>query len=374
MNSLNDKLEERKRNNRFRVLKVNTGDVDFYSNDYLGFAQDGSLIALAEKILSTAGKTPVTGSTGSRLISGNFSYTEQLEKSIAQFHRSETALIFNSGYDANLGLISSVAGKEDTFIYDQLCHASIIDGMRLSLASRVKFEHNNLSDLESKLSRSKGNIFVITESAFSMDGDFSPLMEINELCKKYRAHLIVDEAHATGVFENEGRGLVNEFGIEKDIFARIHTFGKALGCHGAVVLGSSVLKYYLINHARSFIYTTALPLHSLAYIGAAYELLPHSGDKRRRLFENMELFSTLTGQSLSSPIAAIFPGTPEKTKALADLLNKEKIMVKAILPPTVPEGSERIRICLHAFNTKKEIEHLVSLIEHEKVHYSGNSH
>lgn len=374
MNSLKDKLEERKRNDRFRVLKVNPGDIDFYSNDYLGFAHDGVLIASSEMILSRLGAVPVTGATGSRLISGNFPYTEQLEKSISQFHRSEAALIFNSGYDANLGLISSVAGKEDTFVYDQLCHASIIDGMRLSPANRIKFEHNNLSDLEAKLSRSKGAVFVITESVFSMDGDLSPLKEISELCKRYNAQLIVDEAHSSGIFEKEGRGIVCELGLEEAVFARVHTFGKALGCHGAAVLGSSLLKDFLINHARSFIYTTALPLHSLAFIGAAYELLPHAGERRKKLFENMALFSKLTGHSLSSPIAAIFPDSTEKTKALADVLNKEKIMVKAILPPTVPQGGERIRICLHAFNTTDEIEHLLSLIEHETIHYSGNSH
>ena len=196
---------------------------------------------------------------------------------LADFHKAESGLIFNSGYDANLGLFSCIAKKEDTLICDELIHASIIDGCRLSYANRFRFAHNDVEDLEDKLRRSKGNIFVAVESVYSMDGDMAPLKEIAAVCKKYNASLIVDEAHATGLFGDQGRGLVSQHGLEQEVFARVHTFGKALGCHGAVILGSETLRNYLVNFARSFIFTTALPVHSLIAVKCAYEMLMAEG-------------------------------------------------------------------------------------------------
>ena len=264
-------LEQRKTASLYRSLQVNEGLIDFCSNDYLSFARCEKL---KERVKSYTDEiNPLTGSTGSRSISGNTAFAEQLEKIVAAFHQAEAGLIFNSGYDANIGLFSCLAKKEDTLICDELIHASIIDGCRLSYASRFRFAHNDLEDLESKLQRSKGNIFVAVESIYSMDGDMAPLKEIAAVCKKYNANLVVDEAHATGLFGKQGRGLVSQHGLEDEVFARVHTFGKALGCHGAVILGSETLRNYLVNFARSFIFTTALPMHSLIAVKCAYEFL-----------------------------------------------------------------------------------------------------
>ena len=161
-------------------------------------------------------------------------------------------MIFNSGYQANIGLFAAVAQKGDTIISDELIHASMIDGIRLSYASRLRFKHNDIKDLEKQLKKAKGNIFIGIESVYSMDGNLAPLTKMARLAKKYKAHLIVDEAHATGVFGKQGSGLVCALGLEDQVFARMHTFGKALGCHGAIVLGSEILKKYLVNFARPF--------------------------------------------------------------------------------------------------------------------------
>jgi 8-amino-7-oxononanoate synthase len=257
---LQRKLLERKQQDAFRQLKLNDGMVDFCSNDYLGLA----------KQLSTEHDHWAMGSTGSRLLAGNYELIENVEEKIAQFHQSETALIFNSGYDANVGLLSSVPQRGDIVIYDSLAHASIRDGIRLSFAQSFSFAHNDMDDLARRLQSASGNIFVVTESVFSMDGDMCPLIRLVELCEKYSAHLIIDEAHATGVVGYNGEGLVQELQVQDRIFARVHTFGKACGCHGAAVLGSQQLRDFLINFARSFIYTTALSPHAVAVIEKSY--------------------------------------------------------------------------------------------------------
>ncbi|MEO6219730.1 MAG: aminotransferase class I/II-fold pyridoxal phosphate-dependent enzyme, partial [Ginsengibacter sp.] len=247
-NFLIKKLEERRQENSFRRLVVNKSKIDFCSNDYLGIVKN--------KLLHTSNNNSLPyGSTGSRLLSGNYELTEQTENFIASFHKADAGLIFNSGYDANIGLIASVAQRGDAIIYDHLSHASIRDGVRLSFANAFSFLHNDMHDLEKKLitiAASSQNIFVVTESVFSMDGDMAPLEKISSLCKKYNASLIIDEAHATGVIGEMGEGLVQKMHLEQDCLARIHTFGKACGSHGAIVLGSENLKTYLINFARPF--------------------------------------------------------------------------------------------------------------------------
>lgn len=345
MNSiLNSKLEKRKETNSLRFLK-HSSLIDFCSNDYLGFAKKEWTHSCSEN-----------GSGGSRLISGHSPIFEKVESQIASFHNSESSLIFNSGYDANLGLFSSVPSKDDTVIYDEYCHASIRDGLRLGLARSYSFLHNNMSSLEEKLKRAKGNIFVVVESIYSMDGDAAPLKEIEKLCTKYNANLIVDEAHATGVFGKNGEGLSVQEGI--NTFARIFTFGKALGCHGAAICGSEILKQYLINFARSFIYTTALPKHSISNISFAYSSLKETKE-REKLFNNITLFKSLINNefliSSNSPIQSIIIGGNLKTKDIAEKLQSEGFDIRPILHPTVPKGSERIRICIHSFNTKEEI-------------------
>jgi 8-amino-7-oxononanoate synthase len=227
---------------------------------------------------------------------------------------------------------------------------------------------NNLNSLTEKLNNAKGNIFIVTESVFSMDGDIAPLKEISALAKKSNAHLIVDEAHTLGVIGDDGLGLVQQLGLEKEVFARIHTFGKALGCHGAIILGSKVLRSYLINFARSFIYTTALPFHSLATIKMAYQSLKE-GLNIQDLQSNISYFNSIKNncsnqfiESHSAIQSLIITGNNE-CKNLSNKLLDKGFDVKAILSPTVAEGKERLRICLHAYNTKNEIEQLLEAIK-----------
>ncbi|MFA6946589.1 MAG: pyridoxal phosphate-dependent aminotransferase family protein, partial [Pedobacter sp.] len=243
---ISETLEQRRLNNSLRSLKQENDLTDFCSNDYLGFSRSGELKLLFEKELKNFPEYHL-GSTGSRLLAGNDSFTEDLEQEIAVFHDAESALLYNSGYDANIGLFASLPQRGDTIISDEFIHASIIDGIRLSHATRFVFKHNDLTGLEQKLKLSKGRKFIAVESVYSMDGDEAPLKEITKLAKQYHAALIVDEAHATGIFGEYGRGLVHELGLCGDVFARVITFGKGLGTHGAVILGSSQLRPYLIN-------------------------------------------------------------------------------------------------------------------------------
>jgi 8-amino-7-oxononanoate synthase len=365
---LKDKLAQRIQNNSLRVLKNrDISLIDFSSNDYLGFARNAELKAKINEELEKY-LDYFLGATGSRLLSGNLAYVEDLENEITETHHAEAGLIFNSGYDANVGLLSSIAQRGDTLICDELLHASLIDGARLSNANRFIFKHNNLNSLTEKLNNAKGNIFIVTESVFSMDGDIAPLKEISALAKKSNAHLIVDEAHTLGVIGDDGLGLVQQLGLEKEVFARIHTFGKALGCHGAIILGSKVLRSYLINFARSFIYTTALPFHSLATIKMAYQSLKE-GLNIQDLQSNISYFNSIKNncsnqfiESHSAIQSLIITGNNE-CKNLSNKLLDKGFDVKAILSPTVAEGKERLRICLHAYNTKNEIEQLLEAIK-----------
>jgi 8-amino-7-oxononanoate synthase len=358
------KLEERKAANAFRQLKSSSLTTDFCSNDYLGIVRNDLLFKGKDHAFDEVKWKH--GSTGSRLLSGNYALIEQTEQQIAAFHLAEAALIFNSGYDANLGLLSCIAKREDTILYDFLSHASIRDGIRLSLASSFSFIHNDTADLEKKLKNAKGKIFVVTESVFSMDGDVAPLKEISALCAQYDASLIVDEAHATGVIGESGEGLVQLLGLQADCFARIHTFGKACGVHGAVILGSKQLKDYLVNFSRAFIYTTALPESSVAAIAASYDLFPLLNEERKHLDFLIRHFTEapLPMQKLhsSTPIqGVILPGN-ENAKSAASLLQQNNMDVRAILYPTVPRGEERLRIVLHAFNTVDEVAFLINTL------------
>jgi 8-amino-7-oxononanoate synthase len=355
---LDKKLNERKQQNAFRTLRLTEAKIDFCSNDYLGIVKNNLLQP------QTADCQLRTGSTGSRLLSGNYKLIEETEKEIATFHQSETALIFNSGYDANVGLLSSVTQRGDTILYDHLSHASIRDGIRLSFAESFSFAHSDLGDLDKKLNHAKGNIFVVTESVFSMDGDFCPLQQLVQLCKKYHAHLIVDEAHATGVVGERGEGLVQHLQLQNEIFTRVHTFGKACGCHGAAVLGSQRLKDHLINFARSFIYSTALPEHAAAMIKKSYETFRYLVDERKHLQHLINLFqsSKISYEKLSSstPIQIVIVPGNDAIKNLSQRLQEKSFDVRPILYPTVPKGKERLRIVLHAFNTDTEVQQLIA--------------
>ena len=356
---IRNKLSNREEQSSLRSLSDNSNLIDFCSNDYLGFA----------KTLPCK-KSTKQGATGSRLISGNSSQFESLEQKIAKFHNAEAGLIFNSGYDANIGLFSCIADKGDTIIYDQYIHASIRDGIRLSNARSFSFEHNNIDGLEKKLQQASGHILVAIESVYSMDGDKAPLEKIVAVCEKYKADIILDEAHATGVLGKNGAGLAQSLNLESKIFARVHTFGKAMGCHGAIVLGSDDLRQYLINFARSFIYTTALSEHNLNAIQSAYEKLNGAEEIIGQLHDNIGLFQSLLSKNLqsklipsTSPIQGILvPGNKNAKKAEVELQAKG-LDIRAILHPTVQKGAERIRICIHSFNTKEEIKMCVECIE-----------
>lgn len=359
-NYIQNKLEEREQKGALRNLKVQTNLIDFSSNDFFGLARNQNLISeTLERYNSLPDK--FNGATGSRLISGNKNYHEDLEKRLAEIHKSESALIFNSGYNANLGILSSLPQKNDTIILDEKVHASIKDGARLSFAKKLNFKHNDAENLDKKLSKSEGEKYVIVESLYSMDGDFCNIDEVLKVCEKHSAKLIVDEAHTTGVFAN-GAGWCVEKGIEDKVFARVVTFGKALGCFGAAVLGSDNLSEYLINFARSFIYTTALPLYNLVCIESSFDYIINHSELKSQLDENVNLFRTLTTNSTNSYIQSVQYNKVNLVKEKETTLLANGFDVKAILSPTVLEGTERLRVCLHSFNSENQIKKLLKLV------------
>jgi 8-amino-7-oxononanoate synthase len=353
------KLKKRIDDNAYRSLVDFTGKrkngeywIDFFSNDYLGLARVDF-----DELHSN-------GATGSRLISGNTGYTQQLEKKLAFFLNQPAGLIFNSGFDANLGIFSSIPQRGDTIIYDELCHASIRDGIRLSFANSFAFKHNDLEHLKQRLKQAKGNVYVTIESIYSMDGDEALLTEIVQLCQIYNAFLIVDEAHSAGLYGEKGKGLVNKYGLDDKIFIKLITFGKAYGSHGAIVLSQQRVIEFLINFARSFIYTTALPKHSLKRIEQVVELSKIMDNVRLNLFNLIAYFKQKAREQKIqliesySPIQSIVISGNDNVKLVEKHLQKHGFAVKAILSPTVPKGKERIRICLHAHNMKNDIDKL----------------
>lgn len=372
--NLSDKLESRIANNALRQLPSSIDLVDFASNDYLGFSKSESVFDTTHQFLLDR-NIKNNGATGSRLLSGNHKLYKETEDFIAKFHQSETALIFNSGYDANVGFFSSVPQKGDLILFDELCHASIRDGIKLSNAKSYKFQHNDFEDLERLILRNQDAIiYIVTESVFSMDGDTPNLEDLVRVSDQYNCYLVIDEAHALGVFGSPeasgGEGLVQMLGLQDHVFARIMTFGKGLGCHGAAVLGSSELKAYLVNFARSFIYTTGLSLHSVATILVAYQFLNKNQESIRALKNNISHFNKMKNSFSLKPIfvrsksaiqSAIIPGN-EHVKSIASQFQEKGFDVKAILSPTVPEGQERLRFCLHSFNSPEEISEVLTLL------------
>ncbi|ASZ13749.1 8-amino-7-oxononanoate synthase [Chitinophaga pendula] len=365
-NFLQLRLDGRREQEAFRTLRLPVvGMVDFCSNDYLGMARSAAMQEAVHGLLQE--RPHLQGSTGSRLLAGNYGWIEEAEVMLAAFHAAPAGLLYNSGYDANLGLFSAVPQKGDTILYDQLIHASIRDGMRLSYAQSFSFQHNDPADLRKKLGRATGHVFVAVESVYSMDGDKAPLAEIAAVCGEMGAHLIVDEAHATGICGVRGEGLVQQLGLQEQCFARVYTFGKAVGCHGAVVLGSATLRDYLINFSRSFIYTTALPPVAIAAIMASYSLFPYMQEARERLDQLIVQFKTGTAalQTLNTdtPIQIVLSPGNSHTRQLAARLQAAGLDVRAILHPTVPKGQERLRIVLHSYNTEAELSQLIGQLQ-----------
>jgi 8-amino-7-oxononanoate synthase len=369
--SLLSKLEERATAHALRQTNSLGGLVDFSSNDYLGLAASPQLFEAAHQYLLD-NNIKENGSTGSRLITGNHILYDTAEAMLAEFHGAQSALIFNSGYDANVGFFSSVPQKGDVVLYDEYIHASIRDGIRLSGASAYKYPHNNADALYRLIERHRSKaqeLYVVTESVFSMDGDTPNLSAFADMAGRYKCRLVIDEAHAIGVFGSKGQGLVQENCPAKDVFARIITFGKGLGCHGAAVLGSTDLRNYLINFARSFIYTTALPPHTLATIICAHKLMQEQEDTRIALqdiimhfkWESERLNLTTFILSFSAIHCIVVPGN-EKVRRIAQVMQQAGFGVKPILSPTVPAGQERLRFCVHAFNTKEQVTQALELL------------
>lgn len=348
-------MDKRTQDGSLRTLKtIPDLSIDFSSNDYLGLARSGDLKATITKTYSKVDLK--NGSTGSRLLTGNSDLIESSEQSLANLFGFEASTLFNSGYMANLAFFSAVPQRGDTIIYDEYAHACIKDGCRLSLAKRHSFKHNDLEDLERKLKEATGEVFIACESIYSMDGDKAPIIEIIALAKKHGAKVIVDEAHSTGIWGKHGAGMIPELGLQKDVYAVIYTFGKAMGIHGASIAGSKALKEFIINFSRPFIYTTApSPLEVLS-IQCAFTYLKTNAHLISTLKENINLFNQLLPEhSTPSAIKSIVIGGNLATIKLSEKLQSEGFDVRPILSPTVKEGSERLRVCLHAYNTDEEI-------------------
>ncbi|MDX5418028.1 MAG: 8-amino-7-oxononanoate synthase [Hymenobacteraceae bacterium] len=365
---LEQKLAERAAQDNLRTLRTTTGLIDFCSNDYLGLARSEKLRALIQKEEEHYTHLPL-GATGSRLLSGNHGLFEELEGIIASYHKGEAALLFNSGYTANVGLLSALPQRGDTVFYDEASHASMKDGLRLSFAKSYSFRHNSVEDLRQKLKLATGQVYVVVESVYSMEGDIAPLQELAQLCNACGAALIVDEAHAVGLYGPKGEGMTVALGLEHQVFAQVITYGKAMGSHGAAVVGPSVLRDFLINYSRAFIYTTGLPTHALLALKCAYTLLPELTPERERvqqlatrLYQKLNKLSGIRCNPENSVILSVFPQQPKQLKALASVLQKEGFDVRPVLPPTVPIGTERLRVIVHAYNSEEEIDGLVQAI------------
>ena len=342
--------------------------VDFCSNDYLNLSSHPSICEASKEAIDKFG----TSSSASRLLSGDLDIHHELEKKVASFKSKEDALVFNSGYQANVGIISALLGRGDVVFSDRLNHASIIDGILLSRAKLLRFSHNSPDDLESliKTERKKyKTALIITESVFSMDGDLAPLEELVKIAKKYNCNIMVDEAHATGVFGAGGSGLVEEEGLQGEVDFIMGTFSKALGSFGAYLGCSSKIKSYLVNKCRSFIYSTALPPSVICANIKSIELVKAEPFRRKQLIENADyLRDTLIKKGFttkgSSQIIPVIIGDAEKTKSISDKLKQKGNWCLPIRPPTVPEGQSRLRFSITYEHTKDVLDKLVDDLCH----------
>jgi len=371
LDELDTELECIKRSNLFRTLKrvsphrssriIIDGReyISLCSNNYLGLADHPALKEASIAAIQGYG----TSVAASRLVSGNTELHERLEEITATLKGAEAALLFNSGYMANIGLLQAIAGEGDAIFSDSANHASIIDGCRLSRAKVFIYHHRDAEHLRSLLSGVSGyrRKIVITESIFSMNGDIAPLPEIFKTAEEHEAILVVDDAHATGVLGKRGRGSLEHFAIQADNIIQVGTYGKALGSFGAYISCPREVRDYLINRARTFIYTTALPVSIIAASIAAIKILEEDHERLRRLWENTRLFKrglmnlgfdTLDSES---PIIPVLIGEVEKTVRFSERLYEHGIYAVPIRPPTVPEGSSRIRTIVTACHSDRDI-------------------
>jgi len=340
--------------------------VNLCSNDYLGLAQSDALRAA---VLDSVREAPRVGGTGSRLLSGHARVWDEIEQEFAIFAGTQAALYFGSGYAANVGLLTSVLRKDDVAFSDELNHASLIDGIRLSGARKVIYPHLDLNALEATL-RTHANEagsarrFVITESVFSMDGDVAPLAEMRALSDRFGAGLILDEAHATGVHGPSGRGIAVAAGPAPDAVGVTHTCGKALASAGAFVCGSVALREHLINHARTFIFSTAMPPYMAGQIRAALRIAQGMDAERSALLARSQSLATdlrTQGYDTAGSQTQIVPvviGGNEEALAAAEFLQAQGFAVRAIRPPTVKEGRARLRLSVTSAITTGQLQRL----------------
>jgi 8-amino-7-oxononanoate synthase len=334
--------------------------INFSSNNYLGLANHPALCAAAKDAIDRYG----CGSGASRLISGNMTLHEELEAKLAELKGTEAALVFNSGFQANVGVISTLVGHDDAVFSDALNHASIIDGCRLSRAQVYVYGHADLQQLEDCLKQASAchRKLIVTETLFSMDGDEAPLEEIVELAEKYDALLMVDEAHATGVYGPDGAGIVAKLGLGGRGLVQMGTLGKALGGFGAYVAGSAGFRELMINCCRSFVFTTALPPAVMAMGIAALDIVKREPQRRRSLWENWAKLQTGLkdlGYALANSQSQILPlmvGDANECMRLSEQLLERGIFAQGIRPPTVPPGTARLRITVMATHTGEQLQ------------------
>ena len=378
-----------KENNEEVTTSPQKQQIDFSSNDYLGLSHSSAQHALVEKAYAQLSQQQqLLGATGSRLLTGDSSYAHQLEHKLATLHKRPSALLCNSGYDANLAVLSSLA-QYGTFVLDELCHNSLFVGVKLGgqTSKPITFRHNDLVDLKRILQQSSPQsvpTIIVVESVYSMDGDIAPLREILDLARYFNCVVVVDEAHGLGILGSSGLGLLEELEIEHhpSLLCSIHTFGKAAGCHGAVVCGSKTLREYLINYARPVIYSTFLPLHSLVCISCAYDTMSNQkvgAHLRKHCFGIVRYFRTELNKVLdqqtnkkscrladsTTPIQALLiPGNQNCSNFCKVLWKASNYTIKLypIRSPTVPKGQERVRIVLHAHNSFAQVDELIRLI------------
>ena len=368
---LTARLAEVKENGLYRRLRAVEGAQDatvilegqevllFSSNNYLGLANHPALKQAAQEAIAQYG----CGSGASRLISGSMAVHHELEHRLAILKKTETALVFPTGYHANIGVLSALMGPGDTILSDSLNHASIIDGCRLSRADTRVYRHADTEHLSELLKAcpATGQRLIVTDSVFSMDGDLAPLTEIVSLAQQYDAWVMVDEAHATGVFGPYGSGLVEELGLTGRVDIQMGTLGKALGCVGAFVAGSHELIDWLVNRARSFIYTTAIPPAVAASVLAALDIVEREPERRQQLWSNARVLADglrSLGYTLGAAHSQILPviiGEARETMTVAAAILQRGVFAHGIRPPTVPEGTSRIRVTPMATHTQDHL-------------------
>ncbi len=349
--------------------KIRIGDrtyLNFSSNDYLNLARHPDVVAKAAEALRAAG----CGATASRLLTGTLTWHDELEQKLARYKGYPCALLFGSGFLANVGTIPALMGRNDYVFADKLVHASIVDAIMLSRAKLCRFRHNDVEHLEQLLKKSEtsGRRLIVTESVFSMDGDLAPLQDIAHVAQRHGAMVMVDEAHATGVFGPKGGGLVREWGLEPMINIGLGTLSKAFGGYGGFVACSESMRAFLINHARSFIYSTALPPSVVGAALGAMQMIEESCDLGAQLLKNAAVFRNRlqeaglnTGNS-ASQIIPIMVGKNSKALAISKKLREQGIIGVAIRPPTVPQGTARIRLSVTLAHTREDLEHVGQVI------------